>query len=42
MNKLNAFDFVLPTKIKFGHGISGELENEIVNLGKKIGYDYNG
>lgn len=35
MSELNAFDFVLPTKIKFGYGISGELENEISNLGKQ-------
>jgi len=35
MNELNAFDFVLPTKIRFGYGISGELENEINAFGKK-------
>lgn len=35
MGNLNAFDFVLPTKIRFGYGISGELEKEINALGKK-------
>lgn len=34
MSELNAFDFVLPTKIRFGYGISKELENEIKALGK--------
>lgn len=32
---INEFEFVLPTKIRFGNGISGELEKEIGNLGKK-------
>lgn len=34
MSGLNAFDFILPTKIRFGFGISQELENEITALGK--------
>lgn len=34
MSGLNSFDFVLPTKIRFGFGISKELENEIKALGK--------
>ena len=33
-NKLKAFDFVLPTKIRFGFGVSAELEKEIKNMGK--------
>jgi alcohol dehydrogenase len=35
MSELNSFDFILPTKIRFGFGISGELENEIKALKKK-------
>lgn len=34
MSELNAFDFILPTKIRFGFGISAELENEVTALGK--------
>lgn len=34
MSELNAFDFILPTKIRFGFGISEELEKEIKALGK--------
>lgn len=38
MNKLINFDFVLPTKIRFGFGISNELENEIKDMGKKAAF----
>ncbi len=34
MSGLNAFDFILPTKIRFGFEISKELESEIKALGK--------
>jgi len=34
MNTIKKFDFYLPTKIRFGNGISKELGQEIHNLGK--------
>lgn len=35
MNYNNSFDFVLPTKIRFGKGISQEIGSELKRMGKK-------
>jgi alcohol dehydrogenase len=32
---MNAFEFVLPTRIKFGHGVVAEVGEEIKSMGKK-------
>lgn len=33
MEKINSFEFVLPTRIRFGQGVSGEIANEIKKMG---------
>lgn len=33
MEKINSFEFVLPTRIRFGQGVSGEIADEIKKMG---------